>query len=118
MSFPPWDAPEDSLGCQRPDPVVVEPERKQAPEVQCRDADIEPCIVTLDSAIAKASVVLGDEPGDRALGHRPVLAIDRFELRVSPSGSGCDELGVVGPDAELVATKASRDRRYVTLWAL
>ncbi len=54
MSFPPWDVPEDPLCRQRPGPVVVEPEREQAPEVQSREADLQPGLVALETSIAQA----------------------------------------------------------------
>lgn len=100
-SCPPWDAPEVLLcRCDLPAAVERQSEHDQFAKIECRSASMRPGLVALDPAIAKSSVVLRDEPGDRSLGHRAVFAICLAQFVVAPRNSCLNKLLVVFGDGE------------------
>ena len=99
MTFPPWDALKGPLGASGNTAAVErEPEGELSAQVERGNAQPLPRVVALDSAKAKSSVVLRDEPGDRSLGQRTVTPIGGEELGISQGSPCSDVLRVVRAD--------------------
>ena len=75
-------------GASCPGPAAADQaEGEQAAQVQRRDAVVQPQIVAPGPDEPQPPVAAGDQPGDRAFDHGPVLAVDGLELGISGAGS-------------------------------
>jgi hypothetical protein len=84
--------------------VPVEAEVEEASEVDGGGSDAEGEAVAVDAAVSAAAVAVGDEPGDGAFDHGPVLSVVVDEDGVaSPSAPVCGQEFVMLGDEERLA---------------
>lgn len=82
---------------------MVEAEVDEPAEVERGEPGGEPLLVAVHAAVADLAVPAGDEPGDGAFDHGPVLSVVVEHDRVAPRGAGVDQLVVVFADVDLAS---------------
>jgi hypothetical protein len=90
---------------------VVEAEVEESPEVDGGDAGGQADAVAFDASVADSPVVVGDEPGDGAFDHGPVLAVVLDTGPAAHAGSGGGEELVVVADALKVLPSTAEVQR-------
>src|SRR3954454_23465227 len=86
---------------------AVQAEDQHPAQVEGGGAVVQPGVVLGGSAVAEPAVSAGDEPGDAAFDHRPVLSVDRLELGIGGADAGRPGQRVVSAEPHRLAGPAA-----------